>query len=32
MTGESAHSAAHDTAEIYSALKTWLETGQPMRA
>lgn len=32
LTGESARSAARDTAEIYSALKTWIETGQPLRA
>jgi len=31
LSGDSAGSTARDTPEIYSALKTWIEAGQPMR-
>ena len=30
-SGKSARSVVSDTPEIYSALKSWLETGQPPR-
>ena len=31
LSGKSARSVVSDTPEIYSVLKSWLETGQPLR-